>query len=136
MRQPIPPRRQQAPGSRAPGPHREPGTAAASSLEAAYAIYHEAAASRDLARVRSALQSLGVRKREPAVARPDRGWASLTRVELAVVQVVAEGKTNREAAAELYLSAYTVNTHLRHAFAKLGIRSRVELARLLVRRQG
>jgi DNA-binding CsgD family transcriptional regulator len=105
---------------------------AIASLEAAYTKYQDAGATRDLARVRSALHALGVRKRQPAVARPDRGWPSLTRAELAVVQVVAEGKTNREAAAQLYLSADTVNTHLRHAFAKLGIRSRVELARLVL----
>jgi hypothetical protein len=46
--------------------------------------------------------------------------------------IVAEGRTNRETAAQLYISADTVNTHLRHAFAKLGIRSRVELARLVL----
>ena len=51
-----------------------------------------------------------------------------------MVNVVAEGLTSREAAAQLYLSPDTVNTHLRHAFAKLGIRSRVELARLVLSR--
>jgi DNA-binding CsgD family transcriptional regulator len=66
---------------------------------------------------------------------PDKGWASLTKAELAVAEIVAEGHTNREAAAQLYVSADTVNTHLRHAFAKLGIRSRVELARLVLTRQ-
>jgi len=104
-------------------------------LEAAYATYLSASAARDLARVRSALHALGVRKRQPSVARPEHGWASLTSGELAVVNVVAEGLTSREAAAQLYLSPDTVNTHLRHAFAKLGIRSRVELARLVLSRQ-
>jgi len=47
-----------------------------------------------------------------------------------VVSLVAQGATNREVAERLYLSPYTVNSHLRHVFAKLGIRSRVELARL------
>ena len=103
-------------------------------LEAAYAAYLSANAARDLARVRSALHALGVRKRQPSVARPQHGWASLTSGELAVVNVVAEGLTSREAAAQLYLSPDTVNTHLRHAFAKLGIRSRVELARLVLSR--
>ena len=101
-------------------------------LEAAYETYVATGASRDAARVRSALHALGVRKRQASVARPDRGWASLTNGELAVVRVVAEGLTSREAAAQLYLSADTVNTHLRHAFTKLGIRSRVELARLVL----
>ncbi|HEY6312971.1 MAG TPA: AAA family ATPase [Streptosporangiaceae bacterium] len=103
-------------------------------LDAAYAAYLSANATRDLARVRGALHALGVRKRQPSVARPQHGWASLTSGELAVVQVVAEGLTSREAAAQLYLSPDTVNTHLRHAFAKLGIRSRVELARLALSR--
>jgi DNA-binding CsgD family transcriptional regulator len=103
---------------------------AIASLEAAYDTYHSANAGRDLARVRGALHALGVRKRQPSVARPQHGWASLTSGELAVVRVVAEGLTSREAAAQLYLSPDTVNTHLRHAFTKLGIRSRVELARL------
>jgi DNA-binding CsgD family transcriptional regulator len=101
-------------------------------LEAAYHTYHSANAARDLARVRGALHALGVRKRQPSVARPQHGWASLTSGELAVVRVVAEGLTSREAAAQLYLSPDTVNTHLRHAFTKLGIRSRVELARLVL----
>ena len=70
-----------------------------------------------------------------AVARPDRGWESLTKSELAVVQIVVEGRTNREAAAALFLSPDTINTHLRHAFTKLGIRSRVELARLALRQE-
>jgi DNA-binding CsgD family transcriptional regulator len=51
-----------------------------------------------------------------------------------VVSPVAQGATNREVADRLYLSAYTVNSHLRHVFGKLGIRSRVELARLAAKR--
>jgi DNA-binding CsgD family transcriptional regulator len=46
------------------------------------------------------------------------------------VGVVARGFTNREAAARLFLSWHTVDTHLRHIYAKLGISSRVQLARL------
>ena len=44
-----------------------------------------------------------------------------------MVSLVAQGATNREVAERLYLSPYTVNSHLRHVFTKLGIRSRVEL---------
>jgi DNA-binding CsgD family transcriptional regulator len=57
-------------------------------------------------------------------------WADLTQSELAVVRLVAEGATNRQAAERLYVSPHTVHSHLRHAFTKLGIRSRVELALL------
>ncbi|MET7338440.1 AAA family ATPase [Nonomuraea sp. NPDC005650] len=57
------------------------------------------------------------------------GWAALTASELRVVRLVAQGMTNREAAAALFLSPHTVDSHLRHAFAKLGVSSRVELTR-------
>ncbi len=50
-----------------------------------------------------------------------------------MVRLIAHGATNREAAERLFLSPHTVNTHLRHAFEKLGVRSRVQLARLYAR---
>jgi DNA-binding NarL/FixJ family response regulator len=103
-------------------------------LEAAYEIYLNAGAHRDTARVRGALRPLGVRKRRSSVARPQHGWGSLTKSEAAVVELVAHGMTNRQAANELFLSPATINTHLVHAFAKLGIRSRVELARIAAER--
>lgn len=58
----------------------------------------------------------------------------LTESEARVVRLVAEGLTNREVATRLYLSPHTVDSHLRHTFSKLGIRSRVQLAREVVRR--
>jgi DNA-binding CsgD family transcriptional regulator len=51
-----------------------------------------------------------------------------------LVSLVGRGATNREVAERLYLSPYTVNSHLRHVFTKLGIRSRVELAHLATTR--
>jgi predicted ATPase/DNA-binding CsgD family transcriptional regulator len=62
-------------------------------------------------------------------ARPATGWASLTSTELAVAQVAAEGFTNKQAAARLFISPRTVQTHLSHVYAKLGIKSRSELAK-------
>lgn len=62
------------------------------------------------------------------------GWARLTRAELGVAAVIAEGATNREAAARLYLSPHTIDFHLRQIFRKLGVTSRVELTRLLLTR--
>jgi hypothetical protein len=45
------------------------------------------------------------------------------------------GMTSKATAERLYLSVNTVNTHLRHAFAKLGVRSRVELTRIALAHQ-
>jgi len=104
-------------------------------LESAYDFYAQISADRDTARARSALRALGVRKRQPGAARPQDGWASLTRSEQRVAELAARGLTNREVAGELFLSPHTINTHLRHVFTKLGIRSRVELARLLAERR-
>ena len=53
----------------------------------------------------------------------------LTAAERRVAALVAEGRTNREVAAALFLGERTVETHLSHAYAKLGVRSRTELAR-------
>jgi DNA-binding CsgD family transcriptional regulator/tetratricopeptide (TPR) repeat protein len=72
-------------------------------------------------------------RRRPAT-RPKFGWDSLTAAELRVVALAARGATNKEIAERLWLSPYTVDTHLRHSFAKLGLRSRVALARVVAER--
>ena len=53
----------------------------------------------------------------------------LTGAERRVALLVAEGRTNREVAAALFLGERTVSSHLTHIYAKLGVRSRTELAR-------
>jgi DNA-binding CsgD family transcriptional regulator len=58
-------------------------------------------------------------------------WAMLTVSERAVAEHVANGLTNREAAAHLFISPHTVDYHLRQVFRKLELRSRVELARVV-----
>jgi DNA-binding NarL/FixJ family response regulator len=58
----------------------------------------------------------------------------MTSSELAVAELVANGLTNREIAERLFVSAHTVNTHLRHVFAKLQVHSRVDLTRLSTER--
>jgi DNA-binding NarL/FixJ family response regulator len=102
-------------------------------LETALESYAAAGAERDAARVRSLLRARGIR---PPVSGPRSApdWPELTESEFTVVSLVAQGATNREVAERLFLSPYTVNSHLRHVFTKLGIRSRVELTRLAAAR--
>ncbi len=57
--------------------------------------------------------------------------AGLTSAERRVARLVVEGRTNREVAAALFLNERTVAGHLTHIYAKLGVRSRTELARQL-----
>ncbi len=69
------------------------------------------------------LAGVGLRPRSGG----DSGLPGLTSQELRVAQLVASGLSNREAAAQLYLSPKTVEYHLAHAFTKLGVRSRHQL---------
>jgi DNA-binding NarL/FixJ family response regulator len=61
------------------------------------------------------------------------GVRSLTERELEVGRLVAEGKTNPEIAAALYLGPKTVETHLRNTFRKLNVSSRLQVARAVER---
>jgi predicted ATPase/DNA-binding CsgD family transcriptional regulator/predicted negative regulator of RcsB-dependent stress response len=60
--------------------------------------------------------------------RPSKGWASLTPTELEVIRLAAEGLGNKEIATRLFVSPRTVQAHLSHVYAKLGVSSRVQLA--------
>jgi predicted ATPase/DNA-binding CsgD family transcriptional regulator len=57
------------------------------------------------------------------------GWGALTRAEIEVARLAAEGLTNREIGARLFVSPRTVQTHLSHVFGKLEVASRRELTR-------
>jgi DNA-binding CsgD family transcriptional regulator/tetratricopeptide (TPR) repeat protein len=105
---------------------------AVGALDEAYDIYIRCEAQRHAARVRRLLRGAGVVKRTAAIARPTAGWESLTDAEMNVARIVAEGHTSRTVADRMYLSVNTVNTHLRHIFTKLGVRTRVELTRVVL----
>jgi predicted ATPase/DNA-binding CsgD family transcriptional regulator len=60
--------------------------------------------------------------------RPTSGWASLTPTERDVVRLVSEGLGNNDIATRLFVSPRTVQSHLTHVYAKLGLTSRVQLA--------
>jgi DNA-binding CsgD family transcriptional regulator len=59
------------------------------------------------------------------------GWSELTDSERSVAELVGRGLSNKETGRRLFLSRHTVDYHLRRVFQKLGVSSRVELARLL-----
>nr|WP_261977733.1 helix-turn-helix transcriptional regulator [Gordonia sp. NB41Y] len=87
-------------------------------------------------RISSRLRALGLRLDPKAVRdRPRTGWDSLTRSEVTVAELVADGLSGPEIAQRLVLSRRTVQTHVSHALTKLGLRTRVELAALVVARR-
>ena len=93
---------------------------AANALEEALAVLEPLGAEAAIRRARDEL-----RRARPRPRRDD----SLTDAERAVAALVAEGLTNREVAARLFTGVTTVEAHLTRIYAKLGIRSRTELAR-------
>ena len=76
-------------------------------------------------RAEAELRASGARLRRPGSSARDE----LTPQELQVALVVADGVTNREAAARLFLSPKTIEVHLSRAYHKLGVRTRTELSR-------
>jgi DNA-binding CsgD family transcriptional regulator len=61
--------------------------------------------------------------------RPSSGWASLTPTELEVIRLVSENLANNDIATRLFVSPRAVQTHLTHLYSKLGLTSRVQLAK-------
>jgi DNA-binding CsgD family transcriptional regulator len=113
--------------------HADRDGAAVDLLNAAFDTYmgHEALA--DARRVGRELRRLGVERRIVSQPRAKAGWDSLTDSELKVVNLIAQGATNRDVAAQLHLSLHTVKNHVHNAFAKLGINSRAQLTQLMPR---
>jgi predicted ATPase/DNA-binding CsgD family transcriptional regulator len=73
-------------------------------------------------------QSASVVDDEASDSQPAHGLGALTRREFAVAELVAKGLTNSEIASELVLSRRTVESHVYHIFAKLGLHSRMQVA--------
>jgi DNA-binding CsgD family transcriptional regulator len=97
-------------------------SAARKTIGEALAIFEELGAALWAGKARAELKSIGGRA-------PSR--SELTPTEERVAALVAEGRTNREVAALLYVTDRTVEFHLSRIYRKLGIRSRTELARRL-----
>lgn len=108
---------------------RDEGLAA---LDQAAGLYREVGAQGELRRLYSVVRATGARRRwAPATHRPKTGWDALTDAERRVADLVADGHSNKSAATELFLSPNTVATHLRAVFGKLGISSRLQLAKVV-----
>jgi DNA-binding CsgD family transcriptional regulator len=85
--------------------------------------------------------ALAVQSREELLAvggrrlrRPEH--PRLTESELRVARLAAQGRTNEQIAQAIFVSRRTVETHLTHAYHKLGIKSRAELAQALAAHTG
>jgi DNA-binding CsgD family transcriptional regulator len=111
---------------------REAGVA---SLDEAWDIFTKLGAHGDALRVQRILRAAGVRRRRWTTGspRPLEGWDSLTPMEQKVAIQVARGDSNRAAAAALFLSPHTVASHLRTTFLKLDVKSRTQLAAVVLR---
>ena len=78
-------------------------------------------------RARAELHATG----ETVGPRRPRGTEQLTPQELHIAELVGQGKTNKEIAAQLYLSPKTIEYHLANAYRKLDVHSRAELTRII-----
>jgi DNA-binding CsgD family transcriptional regulator len=109
---------------------REDRDAARSAFTRADELYDRLGANWDLAHLRAQLRRHGIRRGPRAKHRQAQaGWNSLTPTETKIAGMVAEGMSNRQIAEHLVLSPRTVGTHVSHILAKLGVRSRIDIAR-------
>jgi DNA-binding CsgD family transcriptional regulator len=95
-------------------------------LRAALETFDDLGAAPWAERARAELRASGetARKRDPSTI------SQLTPQEVQIARMVADGLSNKEVAAQLFLSPRTIDSHLRNVFSKLGITSRTQLARL------
>jgi DNA-binding CsgD family transcriptional regulator/tetratricopeptide (TPR) repeat protein len=93
-------------------------------------LYASLGAVRDAGRLQARFRAQGIR-RGPRVKhrKAQRGWDSLTPTEVKVAGLVAQGLSNPQIAAKLYLSRRTVATHVSHILSKLDVNSRIDIAR-------
>jgi DNA-binding CsgD family transcriptional regulator len=97
-------------------------------LGEAVGIYISLGAVWDVRRAAARLKRYGIKADRTAHRkRPATGWEALTPTELKIAYLVAEGRSNPDVAATLFLSRNTVQTHVSHILAKLGARSRAEI---------
>jgi DNA-binding CsgD family transcriptional regulator len=99
-------------------------TDARAELKAAHELFSQFGMEAYAERARVELEATGERARKRTVETRD----DLTPQEAQISRLVARGQTNREIAAQLFISPNTVEYHLRKVFRKLGVKSRTQLA--------
>jgi DNA-binding CsgD family transcriptional regulator len=100
-------------------------------LRTAHELFTEFGMEAFAARARAELSATGERARKRTFETRD----DLTPQESNISRLVADGATNREIAAQLFISSSTVDYHLQKVFRKLGVRSRTQLARHMLQRR-
>jgi DNA-binding CsgD family transcriptional regulator len=100
-------------------------------LDAAWDDYDRMGAFARRATVQRVMRQAGVRRAKWISDHSDSQPQSLTDGERRVVYLIAEGHTDRSAAKTLGISVNTVGTHLRSAYSKLRVQSRVQLVNAL-----
>ncbi|CAL9337854.1 hypothetical protein SUDANB95_00204 [Actinosynnema sp. ALI-1.44] len=109
-------------------------TSARAALSHAVDVLERLGAEWDLNVLLARMRELGVRRGPHAKhRRAAHGWDSLTPMERKVTELVVAGLSNPQIAERLVLSSRTVATHVSHVLAKLGVRSRTDIAREAVR---
>lgn len=109
--------------------HKWDRTEAVNNLENAMHAYAEIGAQRDFSRIKNRLRQIKANTGPLDHGRLPSGIPSLTDTEYATARLVAQGFTNSQVANQMFLSQHTVAFHLRKVFRKLGVSSRVQLAR-------
>jgi DNA-binding CsgD family transcriptional regulator len=109
--------------------------AAGSALNEAVSRYEDLQARWDIRRAGSRLSRYGIKRgaRSPRGPRAATGWEALTPTEVKVARLVAEGRSNPDVAAALFLSRNTVQTHVSHILTKLGAKGRLDIIREALR---
>jgi DNA-binding CsgD family transcriptional regulator len=108
---------------------------ARAALNEAVSLYEDIDARWDVRRADSRLRAYGVRRgvRPRRGPRPDTGWNALTPTELKIAALMARGDSTSDIARGMFLSRRTVQTYISRILAKLGVKSRVDIVREVLR---